>query len=255
MRASAPERGELGPAGVDMDRASPSGRDPAGTPEPLTEPSRTLVTKRLAGFVAALLGLALAGCAAARSSDQTDPATLVAAIDAYLSDHPERLCTAPLFLPYDERVEAGPKPAVTGIRRDERRWLDGLANAGLLIKARTTARGTAASGPTPVDEYVLSAAGKRAIGDARGVELGAPARFCVADTHVAEIVAIVPPPGRGGGEPASTVRYRQAVGTAAPWTTSARTKAAMPWLAGWTRDQLTEQRVTLRRTAGGWIVL
>jgi len=214
-----------------------------------------LSTKRFSVFAAAaLLGLTMAGCAAAPSSDQTDPATLVAAIDAYLGDHPERLCTAPLFLPYDERVDAKGAPAPAGTRAEEQRWLDGLADAGLLIKARTTARGTGVSGPTPVDEYALSAAGRREIGDVRRVELGAPVRFCVADTRVGEIVALTPLASRNG-ESAATVRYRQALANPAPWTTSARTKAAMPWLAAWTREQLAEKRVTLRETASGWIVL
>jgi DNA-binding PadR family transcriptional regulator len=213
-----------------------------------------LSTKRFAGLAAAaLLGLVMVGCAAAPSSDQTDPETLVAAIDTYLTDHPERLCTAPLFLPYDERVEDAAKAVASG-RGDERRWLDGLADAGLLIKARTTARGTGSSGPTPVDEYALSAAGKREIADLRRVEMGGPARFCVADTRVGQIVDVTPTAGRHG-ERGAAVRYRQTLGTQERWTTSARARAGMPWLSAWTRDQLAEKRVTLRQTAGGWIVL
>jgi hypothetical protein len=214
-----------------------------------------LVTKRYVGFVlAALFALGAAGCANTANSDQSDPAVLAAAIDAYLADHPERICTAPLFLPYDERVD-GEDPALRAARHDELRWLDGLAEAGLLLKARTTARGTAASGPTPVDEYALSAAGRRELDNARLVDLGAPARFCVAATRVGTVLRVIPRSERGGTVRTVVVRYRPALAERAAWARRARARAAMPWLPAWTNDQLGERRVTLRMVAGGWIVL
>lgn len=213
------------------------------------------MTKRFAVLVAATaLGFGAAGCAVAPNPDRTDPATLGAAIDAYLADRPERICTAPLYLPDDERVDGHGDPVWRAARREERRWLDGLSGAGLLIKARTTARGTGDSGPTPVDEYVLSTAGRNELDDARRVDLGAPARFCVAATRVGIVLTVVPHIEHGGTQSA-TVRYRPALAARAGWTRRARARSAMPWLAQWTNAQLTERRVTLRLTAGGWIVL
>jgi hypothetical protein len=212
-----------------------------------------LTTKRLAGLMAALgLGVALAGCAAAASTDSLDSATLTAAIDGYLGDHPERICTAPLFLPYDERV--GDRLA-GGAEAGQQRWLDGLAQAGLLVKARTTARGTVASGPTPVDEYAVSPDGGRLTElSAQRIAIGAPVRFCLADTRVGSILGITPRSGTSGARTA-TVRYRPALANRAAWAAAARTRSAMPWLSGWAREQLAERRVNLRQTASGWIVL
>jgi hypothetical protein len=214
-----------------------------------------LVTKRYVGVVfAALLALPVAGCAVAGSADRADPAALAAAIDAYLIDHPEPVCTAPLFLPYDERADGREDPALRSSRREELRWLDGLADAGMLIKARTTARGTAAAGPTPVDEYVLSADGRREVDDARRVDLGSPARFCIASTRVGTVVRITPHEDRNGTRSA-LVRYRPVLAKRASWWMRARTKTALPWLATWANGQLGERSVKLRETAGGWIVL
>jgi hypothetical protein len=214
-----------------------------------------LVTKRYVGVVfAALLALPVAGCAVAGSADRADPAALAAAIDAYLTDHPEPVCTAPLFLPYDERADGREDPALRSSRREDLRWLEGLAAAGMLIKARTTARGTAASGPTPVDEYALSADGRREVEDARRVDLGSPARFCIALTRVGTVVGITPLNDRTGVRGA-LVRYRPALAKRAAWWTRSRTKSALPWLTEWANAQLGERRVKLRQTASGWIVL
>ena len=213
------------------------------------------MTKRFICVVfATLLALPVAGCAVAGNADRAEPAALAAAIDAYLSDHPEPVCTAPLFLPYDARADGREDPALRSSRREELRWLDGLAAAGLLIKARTTARGTAASGPTPVEEYALSADGRREVEDARRVELGSPARFCIALTRVGTVVGITPRSETNGAQSA-LVRYRPALAQSAAWTTSARAKAALPWLIEWAHAQLGERRVKLRQTASGWIVL
>ncbi len=214
-----------------------------------------MVITRFVGVVfAALLALAVAGCAVAGSADRADPAALAAAIDAYLAYHPEPVCTAPLFLPYDERADGREDPALRSARREELRWLDGLAAAGMLIKARTTARGTAVSGPTPVDEYALSADGRHEVEDARRVDLGSPARFCIALTRVGAVVGITPRSEANGAQSA-LVRYRPALARPAAWTTSPRAKAALPWLAEWTNEQLSERRVKLRQTPSGWIVL
>ena len=221
----------------------------------MAESRLPLVIKRYVGVVfAALLALPVAGCAVAGSAERADPAALAAAIDAYLAYHPEPVCTAPLFLPYDERADGREDPAVRSARREELRWLDGLAGAGLLIKARTTARGTAFSGPTPVEEYVLSADGRREVEDARRVDLGSPARFCVALTRVGTVVGITPRSDAGGAQSA-LVRYRPTLAQRAAWTTRPRAKAALPWLGEWANAQLGERRVKLRQTAGGWIVL
>ena len=213
------------------------------------------MTKRFVGVLfAAMLALPAAGCAVAGRADRADPAALAAAIDAYLAYHPEPVCTAPLFLPYDERADRREDPALRSARHEELRWLDGLAAAGMLIKARTTARGTAFSGPTPVDEYVLSADGRREVEDARRVDLGSPARFCVALTRVGAVVGITPH-NEANGAQSALVRYQPALAQRAAWATRARAKAALPWLAEWVNVQLTERRVKLRQTAGGWIVL
>jgi len=213
-----------------------------------------LVTKRYVGVVfAMLMAWPVAGCAVAGNADRPDPAALAAAIDAYLTDHPEPVCTDPLFLPYDERADGREDPALRGARREELRWLDGLAGAGLLIKARTTARGTAISGPTPVEEYALSAEGRRDVTDARLVDLGSPARFCIARTRVGTVVGITP--RNDSGAQSALVRYRPALAQRAAWTTKARAKTALPWLIEWASAQLSERRVKLRRTASGWIVL
>lgn len=210
-----------------------------------------MAVKRYAVLGAALsLAVALAGCAAQAGTDTTDPATFTTAIDEYLGAHPEPICSAPLFLPYDERVGG---VATRALRDDELRWLDGLSAAGLLVKARTTAHGTTVSGPTPVDEYVLSATGARAIDAERTAGGGGPVRFCVADTRVGAILAVrVSATSR---ERTALVRYRPVLAKRAAWAASRRTRSAMQWLAKWTHDQLSERRVTLHRTPGGWIVL
>jgi hypothetical protein len=210
-----------------------------------------LAIRRYAVYGALTLVVALAACAAQARSGPTDPAMLTAVIDEYLRAHPEHICSTPLFLPFDQRVG---DDVVRTAREDELRWLDGLAAAGLLLKARTTAHGTAVTGPTPVDEYVLSDEGRRVTDDPMHGSAAGPVRFCVADTRVGTIVR-ANLRSESNGARAITVRYRPALNHPAPWTATARTRNAMPWLRAWTQEQLPERSMTLREVEGGWSAL
>ena len=209
-----------------------------------------------AAVAAVLLGVGVAACAGGLDDKAPTPVNFAAAIDRYLADHPERVCTVGFTLPYDTRPDNSEDPAFDAARRDELHWLDGLAEAGLLYKGRTTSYGTSASGPTPIDEYVLSDEGRHYIENEAlsEAQLGGVARFCVAETKVGQIAGFAPPTVRDDGEHVTTVRYRPAIAREAPWATSRRARNAMPWLGGWARQQLAERSVTLHLTSDGWDV-
>ena len=207
-----------------------------------------------AAAAAVVLGLGAAACAAGPDSAAPTAANLTSAIDGYLVANPNRICTRGFMLPFDRRVDGRDDPVLASGLRDDLTWLDGLAKAGLVVKSRTSAYGPGGSAPIPIDEYVLSADGQRYVDDPAMVHAGRAARFCVAETDVATIVAMTPPK-QHGTDRVTTVRYRPALAKRAPWATTKRTRAAMPWLGAWAQHQLGGERtVTLHLTPDGWEV-
>jgi hypothetical protein len=190
--------------------------------------------------------------AASDPARRTPAQVFTTAIDAYLVDHPERICTPGFALPYDVRLDGHDDPADVAAREDTLRWLDGLTTAGLLIKTRTTAYAAGDSPPIPLDEYVLSDAGAQAADDLTPVRSGAPVRFCLAQTQVAQVWVLGSE--QRDGAAVTAVRYRSAAADVAPWVTTPATRRAMPWLSSWIVAQATDRNLTMQFTGEDWIV-